>query len=56
MLDAGLGMGREREAQIAEVRAAVQSGVNDVKGGRVVEEAFAEICAIPDDMEAVRRV
>ena len=57
MLDEGLGRVREREARIAAVRAAVQRGLDDVKAGRVVdiEEGFAEIYAMLDDMEAARR-
>lgn len=57
VLDEGLGRVREREAQIAAVRAAVQRGLDDVKAGRVVdiEEGFAEIYAMLDDMEAARR-
>jgi len=57
VLDEGLGRVREREAQIAGVRAAVQRGLDDVKAGRVVdiEEGFAEIYAMLDDMEAARR-
>lgn len=56
VLDEGLGRVREREARIAAVRAAVQPGLDDVKAGRVVdvEEGFAEIYAILDDMEAAR--
>jgi len=57
VLDEGLAKVREREAQIAAVRAAVQRGLDDVKAGRVVdlEEGFAEIYAMLDDMEAARR-
>lgn len=57
VLDEGLGRVREREAQIAAVRAAVQRGLEDVKAGRVVdlEEGFAEIYAMLDEMEAARR-
>ncbi|HEX8623582.1 MAG TPA: type II toxin-antitoxin system ParD family antitoxin [Allosphingosinicella sp.] len=57
VLDEGLVRVREREAQIAAVRAAVQRGLDDVKAGRVVniEEGFAEIYAMLDDMEAARR-
>ena len=57
VLDEGLGKVREREAQIAAVRAAVQRGLDDVKAGRVVdiEEGFAEIYAMLNEMEAARR-
>jgi antitoxin ParD1/3/4 len=57
VLDEGLGRVRAREAQIAAVRAAVQRGLDDVKAGRAVdiEEGFAEIYAMLDDMEAARR-
>jgi antitoxin ParD1/3/4 len=57
VLDEGLGRVREREARIAAVRVAVQLGLDDVKAGRVVdlEEGFAEIYAMLDDMEAPRR-
>ena len=57
VLHEGLDRVREREAQIAAVRAAVQRGLDDVKAGRVVdaEEGFAEIYAMLDEMEAARR-
>ncbi len=57
VLDEGLGRVREREARIAAVRAAVQRGLDDVKAGRVVdlEDGFAEIYAMLDEMEATRR-
>ena len=57
VLDEGLGSVREREARIAAVRVAVQRGLDDVKAGRVVdvEEGFAEIYAMLDEMEAARR-
>jgi antitoxin ParD1/3/4 len=57
VLDEGLGVVREREARIAAVRAAVQQGLDDVKAGRVVDlqEGFAEIYAMLDDMEAARQ-
>jgi antitoxin ParD1/3/4 len=55
--DEGLGRVREREAQIAAVRAAVQRGLDDVKAGRFVdiEEGFAEIYAMLDARKAARR-
>lgn len=57
VLDEGLGRVREREARIAGIRAAVQRGFDDVKAGRVVdvEEGFAEIYAMLNEMEAARR-
>jgi antitoxin ParD1/3/4 len=57
VLDEGLGRVREREARIAAVRVAVQRGLDDVKAGRVIdiEEGFAEIYAMLDDMETARR-
>jgi antitoxin ParD1/3/4 len=57
VLDEGLGRVREREARIAAVRVALQRGLDDVKAGRVVdlEQGFAEIYAMLDEMEAARR-
>ena len=48
---------REREARVAELRAAVKRGLEDVEEGRVVdlEEAFDRIEGMLDELEAVKR-
>ena len=47
----------EREAYLAELRAAVTLGLEDVKAGRVVDldEAFDRIEAMLDELEAAKR-
>jgi antitoxin ParD1/3/4 len=53
----GLRILREREDQMAAIRAAVQRGIEDANAGRVVdlEEGFDQIEAMLDEMEAARR-
>ena len=53
----GLDVVREREARIAAIRVAVQRSLDDVRAGRVVDldESFARIDAMLDEMEAARR-
>ena len=46
-----------REARRAELRAAVQRGLDDIKAGRVadLDEAFDRIDAMLDELEAGKR-
>ena len=48
---------REREARVAELRAAVKRGLEDVEAGRVVDldEAFDRIEGMLDELEAAKR-
>jgi predicted transcriptional regulator len=45
------------EARLASLRAAIQRGIDDGEAGRVVDldEAFDQVEAMLDDMEAARR-
>ncbi|MFL6845615.1 MAG: hypothetical protein ACJ8ER_12125 [Allosphingosinicella sp.] len=47
----------EREARLAQLRAAIQRGIDDADAGRVVDvdEAFDRIEAMLDELEAARR-
>jgi antitoxin ParD1/3/4 len=49
--------GREREARLAALRAAIQRGIDDAKAGRVIDldEAFDQVEAMLDQMETARR-
>jgi predicted transcriptional regulator len=55
--DEGLCAAAAREARLAELRAAAQRGLDDIKAGRVLDldEALDRIEATLDEMEAVKR-
>jgi predicted transcriptional regulator len=55
--DEGLSAAAAREARLAELRAAAQRGLDDIKAGRVLDldEALDRIEAMLDEMEAAKR-
>ena len=56
-ISGSLETGAGHEAHLAELRAAVQRGIDDIKAGRVVdlEDGLARIEAMLDELEAARR-
>ena len=57
VISQGVKLVREREDRLAEVRAAVERGLEDVKAGRVddIDAAFDRIETMLDEIEAAKR-
>jgi predicted transcriptional regulator len=55
--DSAVARRNEREAYLADLRAAVTLGLEDIKAGRVVDldEAFDQVEAMLDELEAAKQ-